>query len=175
MTAFFFYLFSALAVLCAVMTVTRRDAVTSAFWLISCFLNVAALFAMLSAHFMAVLQVLIYAGAIMVFFLFVTMFLGDAQRMRRGKGRVVPAVTFLTVLALAWVMTQLLSARREGFEPAPDGYGGVITVSRLLLTDYVFLFEMSGLLLLVAVIGAVFIARRVRRQRGAFLEGGGDV
>jgi NADH-quinone oxidoreductase subunit J len=175
MTAFFFYLFSGLAVLCAVMTVTRRDAVTSAFWLISCFLNVAALFAMLSAHFMAVLQVLIYAGAIMVFFLFVTMFLGHAQRTPRGKGLLVPMVIIATILALAWVMTELLSAHREGFEPAPDGYGGVITVSRLLLTDYVFLFEMSGLLLLVAVIGAVFIARRIRRQRDTFLEGGSRV
>ena len=72
-------------------------------------------------------------------------------------------------------MAGLLSARREGFEPAPDGYGGVITVSRLLLTDYVFLFEMVGLLLLVAVIGAVFIARRIRRQHEAFLEGGSRV
>ena len=80
MEGLFFYLFATLAVISALAMITRKDPVTSAFWLIFCFLNLAALFALLEAHLMAVLQVLIYAGAIMVFFLFVTMFLGKVQR-----------------------------------------------------------------------------------------------
>ncbi|HKI83785.1 MAG TPA: NADH-quinone oxidoreductase subunit J, partial [Candidatus Krumholzibacteria bacterium] len=87
MHAVMFYIFATLSVICAVAMVTRRDAVTSVFWLIACFLNVAGIFATLTAHFLAVLQVLIYAGAIMVFFLFVTMFLGDSSRIKVSRGR----------------------------------------------------------------------------------------
>ena len=93
MEGLFFYLFATAAVISAVAMVTRKDPVTSAFWLIFCFLNVAALFATLSAHLMAVLQVLIYAGAIMVFFLFVTMFLGKTKRRSRSPIRCCPTVS----------------------------------------------------------------------------------
>ncbi len=108
MEALFFYLFGGLAVITALVTITRRDAVTSAFWLIACFLNVAALFAMLSAQFIAVMQILIYAGAIMVFFLFVTMFLGEPRRVRLNRGRAIPLISTVTVLLLAWALTPLL-------------------------------------------------------------------
>jgi NADH-quinone oxidoreductase subunit J len=163
MQALFFYLFGVVATICALATVTRRDAVTSAFWLIACFLNVAALFAMLSAHFMAVLQVLIYAGAIMVFFLFVTMFLGEPEKLPARRGRLVPLVGSLTVLGLAFVLSRLLEGESaRAFPPAMEGYGSIAAVSQRLLVDYIFLFEVTGLLLLVAVIGAVYIARRPR-------------
>jgi len=161
MDALFFYLFGTVAFICALATITRRDAVTSAFWLIACFLNVAALFAMLSAHFMAVLQVLVYAGAIMVFFLFVTMFLGEPEKLPTRRGRLAPLVGGLTVLALALVLGRFLGPQAgEGFAPAVEGYGSIAAVSRRLLVDYIFLFEVTGLLLLVAVVGAVYIARR---------------
>ena len=161
MAALFFYLFGTAAVLSALATITRRDAVTSAFWLISCFLNVAALFAMLSAHFMAVLQILVYAGAIMVFFLFVTMFLGEPERVPKRRGRLVPVVGSLSVLALALMLSRFMdAASSRAFPPAPEGYGSIAAVSQRLLVDYIFLFEVTGLLLLVAVIGAVYIARR---------------
>ena len=87
MEGLFFYIFGTLAVIAALATITRRDPVTSAFWLIFCFLNVAALFAVLQAHLMAALQILIYAGAIMVFFLFVTMFLGKVKRRAAGPSK----------------------------------------------------------------------------------------
>ena len=163
MQALFFYLFGIVATLCALATITRRDAVTSAFWLIACFLNVAALFAMLSAHFMAVLQVLVYAGAIMVFFLFVTMFLGEPEKLTIRRGRLVPMVGSLTVLALAYVLSRFLGGdAAAAFPRAAQGYGSIAAVSQRLLVDYIFLFEVAGLLLLVAVIGAVYIARRPR-------------
>ena len=82
MEALFFYLLGGLSVLGAVAFVTRREAVPAAFWLVFCFLNVAALFALLSAHLLAALQILLYAGAIMVFFLFVIMLLGRRRACR---------------------------------------------------------------------------------------------
>lgn len=168
MEALFFYLFATVAVLAALLTVTRRDAVTAAFWLIFCFLCVAALFALLSAHFMAILQILLYAGAIMVFFLFVIMFLGKKEPKEGGGNRVVLLGGFATVVGLGVAMTRLLGAESAAFETAPASYGAIEPVSELLLSRYLFAFEMTGLLLTVAVIGAVHLARReAHGSRGA--------
>jgi NADH-quinone oxidoreductase subunit J len=160
MQAVLFYVFATLSVICALAMVTRRDAVTSVFWLIACFLNVAAIFATLSAHFLAVLQVLVYAGAIMVFFLFVTMFLGDSSRIRVSRGRLVPLLASLTVLAFAALLSRFVGEDPRQMGVVSSTYGTVNAVSQKLLVDYLFLFEVAGLLLLVAVIGAVYIARK---------------
>lgn len=160
MQGLFFYLFATLATLAAVLTVTRRDAVTSAFWLIFCFLNVAALFATLQAHLMAVLQVLIYAGAIMVFFLFVTMFLGRAKRASVPPPILPFVVGLATVAGLLLVFLRFVRQGPGEFPAVGEEYGTIEAVSRLLLSDYLFAFELTGLLLTVAVIGAVLLARR---------------
>ena len=160
MQAVLFYVFATLSVICALAMVTRRDAVTSVFWLIACFLNVAAIFALLSAHFLAVLQILVYAGAIMVFFLFVTMFLGDSSRIRVTRGRLVPVVASLTVLAFAALLMNFVGEDPRQMGTVAATYGTVNAVSQKLLVDDLFLFEVVGLLLLVAVIGAVYIARK---------------
>jgi NADH-quinone oxidoreductase subunit J len=160
MHAIMFYIFATLSVICALAMVTRRDAVNSVFWLIACFLNVAGIFATLTAHFLAVLQVLVYAGAIMVFFLFVTMFLGDSSRIKITRGRLVPALAAATVLAFAVILAKLLGADPRQMGAVSASYGTVNAVSQKLLVDYLFLFEVAGLLLLVAVIGAVYIARK---------------
>jgi NADH-quinone oxidoreductase subunit J len=168
MEGLFFYLFATLAVIAALLTVTRRDAVMSAFWLIFCFLCVAALFALLNAHFMAVLQVLLYAGAIMVFFIFVIMFLGKDKPKQAGGNRALPAVGMLIILGLGVTMTRLLGREAAAFDPAPASFGTIEPVSELLLSRYLFAFEMTGLLLTVAVIGAVHLARReAHGSRGA--------
>lgn len=172
MEGWFFYLFATLAVMSAVATVTRRDAVTSAFWLIFCFLCVAALFALLSAHFMAILQILIYAGAIMVFFLFVTMFLGQEKPRMAGGSRLLPLIALATLVAGAMVMTRLMTGEREAFPDVSQSYGSVEWVSEVLLSRYLFAFELTGLLLTAAVIGAVYLARRqLPGPRGAKLNG----
>ncbi|HEX9640897.1 MAG TPA: NADH-quinone oxidoreductase subunit J [Candidatus Krumholzibacteria bacterium] len=168
MEALFFYLFATLAVLAALLTVTRRDAVTSAFWLISCFLCVAALFALLNAHFIAILQILLYAGAIMVLFLFVIMFLGKDKPKQGGGSRAMLAVGFLVILGLGATLARLLGKETAAFEAAPASFGAIERVSELLLSRYLFAFEMTGLLLTVAVIGAVHLARReAHGSRGA--------
>lgn len=160
MAGLFFYLFGTVAVISALLMVTRRDPVTSAFWLIFCFLNVAALFATLQAHLIAVLQILIYAGAIMVFFLFVTMFLGKSKRSADRPGRFTFVVAAATIGALALSLIRLLSGDPKDFPAVGDGHGGIESVSELLLERYLFSFELTGLLLTVAVIGAVLLARR---------------
>lgn len=160
MEGLFFYIFGTLAVIAALATITRRDPVTSAFWLIFCFLNVAALFAVLEAHLMAALQILIYAGAIMVFFLFVTMFLGQAKRRAAGPSRFLLAVGLVSVLAMGAGIARILTSDRAAFGPVSEDYGSIEGVSALLLGEYIFPFELTGLLLTVAVIGAVLLARR---------------
>ena len=156
----FFYFFATLAVLSALLTITRKDAVTSAFWLIFCFLSVAALFAMLSAHFMAVLQVLLYAGAIMVFFLFVTMFLGQERARVERSGRAAMAIGLATLLGAAWGMSRVVRGEASDFPEVSETFGGIEWVSETLLTKYLLAFELTGLLLTAAVIGAVYLARR---------------
>lgn len=160
MEALFFYLFGTLAVLSALLTITRREAVSSAFWLIGTFLSVACLFAMLSAHFMAVLQILLYAGAIMVFFLFVIMFLGK-ERPAESTSRHWFLIGAATVLAAGILMTRLVGGGEvREFPEVSRSFGGIEGISELLLTEYIFGFELTGLLLTVAVIGAVHLARR---------------
>jgi len=163
MEALFFYLFGTLAVLSALLTITRRDAVTSAFWLIFSFLCLAGLYALLNAHFMAILQILLYAGAIMVFFLFVTMFLGKDPRVAAKGNRLLFLLGLASVVALGFALSRVMGAGSAGETAFPQhahSYGSLERVSQLLLTRYVFGFEMVGLLLTVAVIGAVHLARR---------------
>lgn len=160
MEGLFFYIFGTMAVIGALATITRRDPVTSAFWLIFCFLNVAALFAVLQAHLMAALQILIYAGAIMVFFLFVTMFLGQIKRRAAGPNRFLFGAGVLSVIAMGAGIARIVTGDTAAFGAVGEGYGSIESVSQLLLGHYIFPFELTGLLLTVAVIGAVLLARR---------------
>lgn len=160
MEGLFFYIFGTLAVIGALATITRRDPVTSAFWLIFSFLNVAALFAVLQAHLMAALQILIYAGAIMVFFLFVTMFLGQAKRRAAGPNRFLLGGGIVSVVAMGAGIGRVVTTDTASFGDVGEGYGSIESVSELLLGNYIFPFELTGLLLTVAVIGAVLLARR---------------
>jgi NADH-quinone oxidoreductase subunit J len=160
MEGLFFYIFGTLATIGALATITRRDPVTSAFWLIFCFLNVAALFAVLQAHLLAVLQILIYAGAIMVFFIFVTMFLGQTKRRAAGPNRFLLGAGIVSVVAMGIGIGRVVTSDTAQFGPVADDYGSIEGVSELLLGHYIFPFELTGLLLTVAVIGAVMLARR---------------
>ena len=160
MEGLFFYLFGAGALASALLTVTRRDAITSAFWLIFCFLCMAGLFGLLSAHFMAILQILVYAGAIMVFFLFVTMFLGKEMHSARRVNRPVFLLALVSIAALGTLLSRMAESSPARFAPVAPSYGSLERVSELLLTKHLFAFELVGLLLTAAVIGAVHLARR---------------
>ena len=167
-----FYAFAALAVLASVLVIGQRNPMYSVLLLIASFGALSGLYILLDAPFVAVAQIIIYAGAIMVLFLFVVMLLNAAREDaaewdRSHPFRQSPLARFggllavLLVVQLAWA---LLSA--GGFGGPVAGRGNAETVSsvrelgRVLFTDYVFAFEATSILILVAMVGAVVLARR---------------
>ena len=157
------------AVLGALVTVTRRSVVAGLMALMATFLAVAGLYATLSAHFLAVLQILVYAGAIMVLFVFAVMIVSrDDEHPIALRGLVVRSTGVLAVGYLfyraAWLVVQMRStttlARASSF-PIPD-FGTAKSVGRLLFSDFLFPFEAISLLLLTAVVGGVLLARPER-------------
>lgn len=167
---FHFYLFGLLAIASALTFVTRRSPVAAALWLVVTMFCLAALYVMLEAHFIGAIQVLVYAGAIMVVFLFVVMLLnlGHPSELAdfRGKwGRIVAG--FLGIALLA----QLAALLGGQFLPAltqPDNAlaedlrlrGAVGTVAEPLFREHLLAFELTSILLLVAIVGAVVIGKR---------------
>jgi NADH-quinone oxidoreductase subunit J len=154
-----FWVCGTLMLIGGIMTVASRSAVASACWLIFAFLNAAGIFALLSAPFVAILQVLVYAGAIMVLFLFVIMMLQGpvlgAEKGRRARWAL-PAAA-LPVLAIAAAGAKWLG---RGWDsgwpaPAPRGFGHAEQVGALLLDRYLLAFELISIVLVVAIIGAV--------------------
>jgi len=169
-----FYLFAALALGSAIACVTRKNPVVAAVWLVATFFAVAVNYVLLSATFLAVLQVLVYAGAMMVLFVFVIMVLdvddrGDTESKRPSRiGRfgyylaLLLAGGLVVWVLLATISKQFISAGAF-IDPASD-FGSAKSIGRVLFTDYLFAFEAISLLLLAAVIGAVVVARS-RRER----------
>jgi NADH-quinone oxidoreductase subunit J len=165
--AFLFYLCGALMLLAGIMMITSRSAVVAAVWLIFGFLNAAGIFALLSAPFLAVLQVLVYAGAIMVLFLFVIMMLQgpvlDAERLRRSRwlwpAALLP-VAAIAVGVIAWFARRVPDSFGAEGEP---GFGSAQQVAGLLLDRYLLAFELISIVLLVAIVGAVALAKLERR------------
>jgi NADH-quinone oxidoreductase subunit J len=158
-----FYLLGGLMLAASVMTVASRSAVAAAVWLIFAFVNAAGLFALLAAPFLAILQILIYAGAIMVLFLFVIMMLQGpvlpAERTRRSVWRLL-----LLALPAAAVAVILISWLAAGGTPGAWGAVGVVgtpaNVARLLLDRYLLAFELISIVLLIAIIGAMALGRK---------------
>ena len=171
MTTIIFWVFAAIAVGSALLCVTRRSPIASALWLVLTLFALAALFVILDAQFIAVLQVLVYAGAIMVLFLFVIMLLnlGRAGPSDR-KGAIAWAVA--AVLGAGLLVPLAGLARPGGGPPAaiqlPEGamaqlqqqQGMVGAVARPLFETYLVPFEITSLLLLAAIVGAVVLAKR---------------
>jgi NADH-quinone oxidoreductase subunit J len=159
-----FYLFAALMLGSAMMTVVSRSAVAAAVWLIFSFVNAAGVFALLSAPFLAILQILIYAGAIMVLFLFVIMMLQDPvlpdERRRRPWSRIALLVlppASIAVMLIAWLSRHGMA----GFvSTTPAVRGTAEAVAELLLNRYLLAFELISVVLLVAIIGAMALGRR---------------
>jgi len=167
MEGFLFYLCGALMLLAGIMMVASRNTVVSACWLIFAFINAAAIFALLSAPFVAVLQVLVYAGAIMVLFLFVIMML--QQPALEGERKILPTAAWpLIALPPAAVLITVIAwwrsagTARFGAELSP-GFGSVTQVAELLLNRYLLAFELISIILLVAIIGALSLGKLERR------------
>ena len=162
---FHFYLFGVVAILSAVAFITRKSPVAAALWLVNTMFCLAALYVMMDAQFIGAIQVLVYAGAIMVVFLFVVMLLNlgqasDVTDVVSGKTRLAAAIVGLLLLAEIFVLW-----KDEGMPPAAPAAGdveaGVINqVAAPLFREYLLAFEVTSVLLLAAIVGAVVLAKR---------------
>jgi len=157
-----FYIFGGLSVLASLWMVTRRNPMTSALSLVVAFIGLAGLFALLSAHLLFVVQLWVYAGAIMVLVLFVIMLLNlreeEARVKAMGYGRLALGAVVVTLVALkAFVV--LASARGVAPQVSPE-FGSVAAVSELLFTRYILQFEIIGVLLLAVTVAVVVMAKR---------------
>jgi NADH-quinone oxidoreductase subunit J len=159
---FLFYLFAAFAVAGALgMLLNTRNAVAGALSLVGTMVSLGAIYVLLDAYLIGVLQILVYAGAIVVLFLFVVMLLNlrhdefSPERLRFTK--------ILAVVIGALVGIELLLLLPAELGPAavlPEGFGGYRAVGAALFTDWVLAFEVTSLLLLAAMVGAVILAKR---------------
>ncbi|HEU5361655.1 MAG TPA: NADH-quinone oxidoreductase subunit J [Candidatus Deferrimicrobiaceae bacterium] len=155
-----FIVFGAVAVGGSIMVVTRRHPMASALYLILTLFSVAALFVLRQAHFLAAIQVIVYAGAVVVLFIFVIMLINVPEE--RLPVERVTGMRFLGVLTAGLlILESAVVARRFGMAgtPAADS-GSVQAVGRALFTDYLLAFEITSVLLLAAVIGAIALAKR---------------
>ncbi len=155
-----FAIFGAISVGGAIMVVTRRHPMTSALYLILTLFAVAALFALRQAHFLAVIQVIVYAGAVVVLFIFVIMLINVPES--RLPIERLTVLRFLGVTAAGLlILESALVARRFVMAGTPTtDSGSVEAVGRALFTDYLLAFELTSVLLLAAVIGAIALAKR---------------
>lgn len=162
MSAFLFYLFGAIAIAGALgMVANVRNTVAGAVSLVATMVALGAIYVLLEAYLIGVLQVLVYAGAIVVVFLFVVMLLNLRQE-EYGPSRI-PGAKVWAALISGLVLVQFLSLLPGSFGPAaeaPEGFGGYRQVGASLYTDYVLVFEVTSLLLLAAMVGAVVLAKR---------------
>jgi NADH-quinone oxidoreductase subunit J len=159
---FHFYLFGLIAVASALLFVTRKSPVAAALWLVNTMFALAALYVMLDAQFVGAIQVLVYAGAIMVVFLFVVMLLnlgtGDLPDFRSNRIRLGAGVVAVAMLAELLVLSRGSLPRIEANTVAEANV--IAPVAELLFTEHLLAFEITSVLLLVAVVGAVVLAKR---------------
>ncbi|HTB48045.1 MAG TPA: NADH-quinone oxidoreductase subunit J, partial [Acetobacteraceae bacterium] len=169
-TSIAFYVFAALLLISATAVVTVRNPVHSVLFLILAFFNAAGLFLIAGAEFLALILVIVYVGAVAVLFLFVVMMLDiDFAELRSGFQKYLPigaaiGVVLLAELAFAlggWQLAPQAGGLRSA--PAPTDVSNTLALGRLIYTDYVFLFQAAGLILLVAMIGAIVLTLRERK------------
>ncbi len=159
----FFFLLSAIVVLSGIAVVAFRNPIHSALSLVTNLLAVAALFAMLDAHFLAVVQVIVYAGAIMVLFLFVIMLLNVKVEAVKRYGSLMLLSAGIVGALFIGLLAKLFGSGFAGVaEPTKELSGGVLEMGRILYTKYVFTFEAASLLIIAAIVGAVMLAKRRR-------------
>ena len=167
---FHFYLFGVIAIFSAIAFVTRRSPIAAALWLVNVMFCLAAMYVLLDAHFIGAIQVLVYAGAIMVVFLFVIMLLnvGQPGQLADSRGLRGKLVAFALGAALVAQLFVLLRARLPESLLADPAVtleatrteGAVAIVAKPLFTEYLLAFEVTSVLLLAAIVGAVIIGRR---------------
>jgi NADH-quinone oxidoreductase subunit J len=164
LTAVFFYLFAILAVASAAAVIVAKNPVHAVLFLILTFFNAAGLSILLGAEFLAMLLIIVYVGAVAVLFLFVVMMLDvDFAELRAGFIKNAPMGLFVGGLVLLELVALFLArgfgvvAVTTAAQPVPQGVTNTAALGRILYTDYVYYFQGAGLVLLVAMIGAIVL------------------
>ena len=162
-----FYVFATILVVSATLVITVRNPVHAALWLVSSFFAAAAIWLMLGAEFLAIVLVLVYVGAVMVLFLFVIMMLDvnfdDLRRNFKSYLPVGAAVGALVLLEMVLVIRVGASAAGSASTATPSG-SNTAALGKLLYVDYVYPFELAAVLLLVAIVAAIALTYRKRRE-----------
>ena len=168
---FAFYLFATLTIVSGLVTITSRNPVHSVLWLILAFFNAAGLMVLVGAEFIAMLLVIVYVGAVAVLFLFVVMMLDiDFAELRAGFMKNFPLGIAIALVLLAELVLGVGAYRvgavklgtPDGSAAAPAGASNIEAIGGLLYSKYLFLFEAAGIILLVAMIGAIVLTHRQR-------------
>ena len=159
-----FYAFAALTLLCGVLVVANpfsRSPVTSAMFLVLTIISMAGLFVLLHAFFLAAVQIIVYAGAVIVLFLFVIMLLNLKEEQQRKIRFFAGAAGLISVGAIVTILVTALNATRPGADlSAPQLEGGTAALGKLLFTQYVLPFEIISILLLVAMVGVILLSKK---------------
>jgi NADH-quinone oxidoreductase subunit J len=170
-TTFLFYAFAAITVLASLRVITTKNPVHAALFLVLAFFNVAGIWLLLKAEFLAIVLVLVYVGAVMVLFLFVVMMLDiNIDRMREGFWGYLPlasGIGALIVLEMAAVLYRSYSQTDLSAEAAALNIGGTKELGLLIYTKYIYGFEIAAVILLVAIIAAVALTLRKRKDTKA--------
>lgn len=165
----FFYLFSIIAIASGFMVIAARNPVHSVLFLILTFFNGAGLFILLGAEFIALMLIVVYVGAVAVLFLFVVMMLDiDFSSLRRGfldympLGGLIGFILLLEMIMISgsWILTPEINHALSS--PTPEGVSNIKALGGLIYTRYAYFFELSGLILLVAMIGSIVLALHKR-------------
>lgn len=176
--ALVFYMFAAVLLVCGVMVISARNPVHSVLFLILAFFNAAGLFVMLGAEFLAMILVIVYVGAVAVLFLFVVMMLDiNISRFKEGLKTTIPVgslVGFVLLGELVWIYKSWQFSSDAGLNVAQpisdaDLMNNTQALGEVLYTDYIMFFQLAGIVLLIAMIGAITLTLRtrpgVRRQK----------
>jgi len=163
-----FYAFAAILLGSALRVITARNPVHAALYLVLAFFTAAAVWLLLRAEFLAITLVLVYVGAVMVLFLFVVMMLDvNLERMREGFWRYLPLGLAVGIL-MAFEMAVVLYDRWQGLARTPKvpaaGYSNTKELGRLIYTEYAYAFELAAVLLLVAIVAAIALTLRRRKD-----------
>ena len=168
---FAFYLFAITVVTAGLFVVVSRNPVHSVLWLILAFLSSAGLFVLLGAEFVAMLMIIVYVGAVAVLFLFVVMMLDvDFEELSGELTKFMPLAGLIGVILLmelalvfgTWTAAENATALRDAVAPALEDTHNTAALGQLIYTKYIYLFQAAGLILLVAMIGAIVLTLRHR-------------
>ena len=172
-TAVAFYFFAIIAIGAGLLVVMVRNPVHSVLWLILTFFSAAGLFILMGAEFVAMLLAIVYVGAVAVLFLFVVMMLDvDFTELRGGMAKYMPMGLLIGTILLMelglvfghWTFAEGLDERLQSPTPALTDAHNTAALGNLIYTDYIYLFQVAGLILLVAMIGAIVLTMRHRKD-----------